>query len=329
MRIFNQNRNRNDIYLLNDMCKIDEYSACMRCENPRCKKINNDSIKIEKIKYFSYDKDFDVCPVDALQKNDNGDLSIDNKKCILCGLCSYFCPISAIKLSNFKMTINNERNNNEYLSVPNSYKNIQKQEKQLSKLYKIKSLSNIIENESMFNIIYNRIKMMPSTEHNKLARNLLIGVGAKCVYPRKGDVANRMDGIFEIKDNIGVIEVEFGADSLSTSRGLLDDVAMLHYKQNIPVNKINALSVMLELPNERQDYWNVIHDVYKITGLKINTITIGALLILLWNGKKICLNNNKYFLSSINKSLRKGIEDEIGRKLYIEQGYLGIFEPEK
>jgi [FeFe] hydrogenase (group B1/B3) len=38
----------------------------------------------------------DVCPVNAITKNDQGEVEIDKSKCILCGKCKVSCPFGAI-----------------------------------------------------------------------------------------------------------------------------------------------------------------------------------------------------------------------------------------
>ena len=41
-----------------------------------------------------------------------------------------------------------------------------------------------------------------------------------------------------------------------------------------------AVVVCLQLPNARQGYWQVVKDIFAVENIQINTIIIGALLIL-------------------------------------------------
>ena len=85
------------------------------------------------------------------------------------------------------------------------------------------------------------------------------------------------------------------------------------------------MAICLGLPNRRTDYWQVVKDILKVTNIQINTVTIGMLLIFLWNLTE--LNDYDIFYIDVdNSSLRKKAEEFLGRKIHVSVGYFGILE---
>lgn len=347
MQIFNQYKENNNLFLLKEnvtqkscnennetmLCTdTKSYKAsCIQCNLPKCQYLNEDSLIIQELDDFSFDKDVYNCPVDAITIKD-GYPVIDNKKCVLCGLCILNCPTGAIhfnKKTN-KLEINKKSSDIIY-EVDATEKNIKTQEKQIESLTELTSQNHLIDlSDDVLKTIQSKLQKVKAEYHNKIVRNILIGLGCKALFPRTGDVANRMDGVFKSANGyIGVLEVEFGTDSLSAARGLLDDIAMLKYKQKISKENITPLAVLVSMPNNRQDYWNVICDIKKVTGIEIHTMTICSLMILLWNRIPIDLVNHPYYADVTKPSIRHALEKNINQKINIPNGYLGILEPEK
>ena len=78
-----------------------------------------------------------------------------------------------------------------------------------------------------------------------------------------------------------------------------------------------ALVVALGLPNNRTDFWRVIKDIKDITDIEIQTITVGALLILMWNNKKLNIQDNNYYLDCDDNSWTEKISIVLNRKVVI------------
>lgn len=98
----------------------------------------------------------------------------------------------------------------------------------------------------------------------------------------------RIDAVgFTRKGRPFVAEIETGAGALESPRALLEDVAVLHSRYGYAVSEIDPVSILLSFPNTRSDYYQVIRDIEKVLGLRCRTITIGALVALLWSFKQI------------------------------------------
>lgn len=151
--------------------------------------------------------------------------------------------------------------------------------------------------------------------------------------PRIGDVYTRMDAVYagraEWDKTIGVIEVEFGRDTLDASRGILDDIAVLHSRSHINKNTNSALVVCLSFPNRRQGYFQVIKDIKNVLDLEIQTISLGALLLFVWNSSIINLGKREFYTDFDNMSIQVAVENRLGRKVLFPAKFLGILKPEK
>jgi hypothetical protein len=95
-------------------------------------------------------------------------------------------------------------------------------------------------------------------------------------------------------------------------------------------SEISSLAVTFSLPNKRTDYWNVIKDIKNVVDIEIGIVTIGALLLLLWNRKAILVTaENQFYADADSYSIRKTVEEILGREINLTAGYKGILECHK
>lgn len=347
MQIFNKNKKNNKIICLKEMPSEvifndgspailimkdgkKKCASCLACKNKKCMYFNKYETEIQELSTFPFDKNNEVCPVGALTENENGFVRIDKNKCIRCGLCASRCPLGAIyhTNNNFEVSNNSELNVDEFLESNDAIKN---QNLQLGIIDSIKHTGIIVqESDEIFSKIYQSLEMLHNKYHDQVVRNLLIGLGCSSGKRRIGDVYTRMDAIYKSADAyLGAVEVEFGKETLDASRAILDDIAMLNVRYNINKSDNKPLVVCLHLPNARQGYWQVIKDIYNVENIKINTMSIGALLILIWNLRIYNPKDNGYYIDYDNKNLRDSLENQLRRKINVSIKHLGIFEPNK
>jgi len=310
--------------------------SCIHCLNPRCMEYSKEELKLEKFTDFPADQNLDVCPTRAIiWPFDSETPLINSEDCIMCGLCVSRCPVSAIHLDPQKGAIINDMPNKYFILTDKTIS-----ESNFNKNFKISSScktqgSIIIETDQIINDVFERISRLGPTQilqfPNHLARNLFIELNNKASMRRLGDTNIRMDMVLESSgSNIGTIEVEFGQGILDAPRNILDNIAVMSTRYGFNKNKIIPLIVSFSLPNQRSEYWQVIKDINTVLKIYIGSITIGALIILLWNRCDLSkITPIDLYADSKSCSIKEQIEKLLMRRLKIEKGYPGLIESQK
>ena len=312
-----------------DECHI----GCISCTNPRCMYFSDDEIECDRVEGFPNDKSINTCPVEALSwDNSSATPVIDSKKCINCGVCVSRCPVGALFFS--------DKGRLEINKVSTEYVESRRTDTtpQAVHLHQIEQLVrtpragvSLNASDQLFESIYDKLFRLKSNYHNAVGRSLLIALGCKCSMRRIGDVYTRMDAIYSSSaGSFGAVEIEFGKDTLDASRGILDDIAVLNTRYGVHKHDNKALVICLQLPNARQGYWQVVRDVKNVEGIKIGTITVGALMFLLWNGCIFEPEDDRYYIDYDNMDLRRILCIQVDcDDIPLSDKELGIAEPMK
>ena len=306
----------------------------MRCVNPSCIKaplLNSETLDIS----FSADHTRTLCPVNAIHWNEGtGYPEIDKATCIGCGLCAALCPIGAIHASKNRthFVVAKQQTNYLYLqSINHQNKGIQVQQlKDLASI--VKSGCYLKESATIIDNLHNRLAQIDASNQNQFIRNILISLGCDSYIRRTGDNSYRMDGIisFSKGKTSGPLEVEFGDDCLSAIRLVLDDIAVLHARYGIEKNLQSPLVIFHHMPNMRQGYWQVCIDIKKITNIRVRTLTTVALILLMWNNKKLLESFDSYYFKSRRQiDLRPLLTKAIGRNINAGASVSSAFRPAK
>lgn len=307
--------------------------GCLRCTNPRCMYFSENEIECDRVDGFPNDKSVNACPVEAITWDDSSDaLVIDSRKCINCGICVSRCPVGALYFSNGgQLMVNTTQGNSiENKKLDSATQTIHFH--QIEQLLKVPRAGvSLNASDHLFKTIYNKLLHLRSNYHNSIGRNLLIALGCKCSMRRIGDVYTRMDAIYSSSaGSFGAVEVEFGRETLDASRGILDDIAVLNTRYGVHKHDNKALVICLQLPNARQGYWQVVKDVKIVEKIKIGTVTVGALMFLLWNGCIFEPENDRYYIDYDNMDLRHILCVQVDcDDIPLSNKELGIMEPMK
>lgn len=347
MQVFKETANRQEISVLKEIPVRIEYIygspatsffldgnqcsvGCIGCTNPKCMQFEEQEIGCEELADFPNDRNLNVCPVDALSWDATSDTPVVNTdKCISCGICIRRCPVGALYF-NGGIKVNRS-------TSPKAIRGAADDAFVALQAEQIEELSNIIrdgipiiESDELFDSIYSKLIGIKSNYHNIIGRNLLISLGCRCAMRRIGDVYTRMDAVYSSQDKcFGAVEIELGRDTLDASRGILDDIAILYTRYGIEKDMNMPLVICLQFPNARQGYWQVVKDVKAIEDINISTITVGAMMLLNWNGCFLLPDDVTYYIDYDNMNLRPTISWQIGRKIQMSDKYLGILEPQK
>ena len=311
--------------------------SCIHCMNPPCIEYTGNEIYSETFREFPSDRNLEVCPTKAINwPQDSDSPTIDSEACIFCGICVNRCPVAAIYLDSEVGTAVLNDQPNDYFLLQNEEVSEDVQKPLLRKFSQISENGIfLLENEHILQQFFDKFKSVATGQSaqfpNHLVRNLMIELGISTLMRRRGDTNIRMDIVFEQNGKqCGTCEVELGKGVLDAPRNLLDNVAVLVSRYKIKKDYIMPLVVTFSLPNQRSEYWNVIKDVKKVLNIEINSLTVGMLVLLVWNRIKVSLNSREiFFADSDQYSIKEKFESVLGRKLYITKGYPGLLESEK
>lgn len=225
---------------------------------------------------FPGDPSRDVCPTRAIRWDDGKSAAfVVADDCIGCGLCISRCPYGAVSLTG-SLAASVETSDPAELVVVGAAKGDHPDVKRSGQLATLdaRAAANLPAT----------VGALDDARTTLLVRNLLNEVGLNARTRRRGDTNMRIDAVgFSRSERPFVAEIETGAGVLESPRALLEDVAVLHSRYGYAVDGIDPVSVILSFPNVRSEYYQVIRDIEKVLGLRCRTITVGALVGLLWN----------------------------------------------
>lgn len=296
------------------------FSSCLRCVPAPCMSYAESEVVSNSLPAFPADRNPGVCPANAISRINGAAPVVSSDACIFCGVCASRCPVGAISMrphavvddSSVEPLLETE-DVSEALATLTAFETIQKKGELLTE-----SEALVDEMRAQLVAAWARIgDRFP----DHLARNLLIASGAGAAMRRKGDNAARMDIVLGPPwPNYGCAEAEFGDIAiLDAPRDLMDDIAVSVGRLRIAKQSIVAFVVTDVLPNRRSEYWRIVHDVSEVLGVKIGTVTVLALCMLIWRGKRLSdLPRNLFHVHVNTESYRTAVlEPLLGRKLRI------------
>ena len=301
--------------------------SCLGCIDAPCMNLSRTNMKLPKIlKEFPGDPALEVCPTTAITWDDSHNNAVVNgDECICCGLCVARCPYGAIHLTREGVAVvesgDPDRLTVDCVNAPNHEEHFV--------LDRIGQIGPI--NFTFMQKMPDSLTNLNDTQSSRLVRNLLIECGIMCRTRRKGDTNVRMDGVLSTTDGrLGVIEIELSNAVLESPRALMEDVSVLHSRYGITIDSIDPVSVILSLPNYRSEYFQVISDIEQVLGLRCRTITVGALLSVLWQFKKITGFSTGLFVTSPNNAdLLPSMKCHFSNDFSEIEPYLGAYRPGK
>lgn len=255
--------------------------SCLGCGHAPCmEKDESEQVLFGTLDAFPGDPSRDVCPTKAIQwDSENASAVVVAQDCIGCGLCVSRCPYGAISLAD-GLTALVEVTDPDELILSGSHKSEHPRPERFGAIATLAApaAANLPEN----------VTKLEDSRTTLLIRNLLHEVGLNARTRRRGDTNMRIDAVgFSRSKRPFVVEIETGAGVLESPRALLEDVAILHSRYGYAVVDIDPVSIILAFPNVRSEYYQVIRDIEKVLGLRCRTITVGALVALLWNCAEI------------------------------------------
>lgn len=308
------------------------FSSCLKCPNTPCYNFSKAEVNLKALPDCAYNTNNITCPANAISIDKYTSTPvIDSNKCIGCGICAFRCPTKAIYIKNGSAIINTkiaENDKQHYTTVSFDEFNTT-----LNIINDLKCEGALIsESDLVMNKIYKDIlnlNKIDSNLPNVFVRNILLSLGTIYNSSKTGDNNFRMDGLLSNSSQLGVCEIEFGSDLLNSPRNILDDIAVICSRYSNDCSSIYPLIVNLEFPNTRSEYWRVIQDIKQILNIKINSISLGALLLILWNLQKIDIITHDFYADCDNLSIRNAIKVILNRDINLSMGCNSILEVNK
>lgn len=150
---------------------------------------------------------------------------------------------------------------------------------------------------------------------------------------RTGDNAARMDiALGPPWPAAGCAEVEFGDVAiLDAPRDILDDVAVSVGRHKFDKRLLVTLVISDVLPNWRSEYWRMVQDIRSIVDVRIGTVTVFALMLLVWRKRLMAeLPATLFHVDVETTSYREAVlEPILGRSLSITPGARPIVDVAK
>lgn len=301
--------------------------TCLGCHDTPCILLGvSDSILPEAITEFPGDPARDVCPTGAILWDDTAHAPAISKACVGCGLCVVRCPYGAVSIS-AKGAARIESTDPDRLTVPPKDSSIgssqhptPRRSGRLGPTY-----PKLVER------LPETVTALTDGDRSQFVRNLMLACGVACRVRRRGDTNVRMDGVLGLADGrIGVLEIELSSAPLESPRALLEDIAVLHSRYSLQVETIDPVSVVLALPNARSEYYQVISDIEKVLGIRCRTVTIGAILAVLWHFQTFVAFRDDLFTTSPGTTdLAPPIRKLVSAEIPVVEPYPRSFRPAK
>lgn len=295
--------------------------TCLGCGNAPCMEKDDSELALfGALDAFPGNPSRDVCPTGAIRWNgDNSAAVVVANDCMGCGLCISRCPYGAISLADGQ-TARVETTDPDKLVSMGQASGKHPEVRRSGRISRLDAPAASNLPASVTELVDSRTTL--------LVRNLLNEVGLNARTRRPGDTNMRIDAVgFSRRERPFVAEIETGADVLESPRALLEDVAVLHSRYGYAVDGIDPISIILSFPNIRSEYYQVIRDIEKVLGLRCRTITIGALVALLWNCARLNGFDGDAFTigeGTIDLADCLGLEDA-----KLTEPYPGAFRPAK
>lgn len=295
--------------------------SCLGCGNAPCMEKDEGELALPgAIDAFPGDPSRDVCPTKAIRWDVRTAVAaVTEDDCIGCGLCVARCPYGAISLAN-GLTALVETTDSSGLVIVGGASGKHSRPKRRGRIAALDAPA--------AGNLPNTVGSLEDGKATLLVRNLLNEVGLNARTRRRGDTNMRIDAVgYSRSERPFVAEIELGAGVLESPRALLEDVAVLHSRYGYSVDSIDPVSVILTFPNVRSEYYQVIRDIENVLGLRCRTISIGALVALMWNCAWLDGFNGNAF------AIGKGIID-LADSLGLDDAkraepYFGAFRPGK
>lgn len=293
--------------------------SCLGCGHAPCMEKDLSELALATaLEEYPGDPNVAVCPTDAISWDDqNSVIGIDQDACVGCGLCVVRCPYGAIsldRLSNAAVVINDPSSLITLGASSGTHP-------------KPKASGSVADTTApALQNLPRTVEGLNDARATLLVRNVLHELGLNARVRRRGDTNMRIDAVgYTRTERPFVAEIELSGYVLESPRALLEDVAIMNARYGFAVADIDAVSIVLAFPNVRSEYYQVFRDIEAVLGIRCRTLTLGAMIALLWKGTTL-----DGFAGTDFAVIKSGIDlGDVAVLNGMQEPYAGAFRPAK
>ncbi|MGP6191605.1 MAG: 4Fe-4S dicluster domain-containing protein [Vulcanimicrobiaceae bacterium] len=299
--------------------------SCLGCHDTPCMEKSRDELALaEPLSSFPGDPTLDVCPTKALSWDEKHQrISVNSAQCIGCGLCVSRCPYGGMYLGEERIAVILADDPDRLARDKPSPAIAHARPARRGTIGRTTAAALVQLPEALSRLADGRAPI--------LIRNLLHELGVKCRSRRRGDTNIRIDAVGALSDgNIVVMEIELSNAALESPRALLEDLAVMHSRYGIELASMDPLSIVTALPNGRSEYYRVIDDITNVLGLSLRTVSVAALIILVWHFKRVTTMSGTLFsTTATSPDLSSSLLSFLPNLDPALEPYAGAFRPAK
>lgn len=278
-------------------------SACWRCTDTPCQSLGREKLVVPNLQEMgSILSKTSICPVDALQVGDDGDIEIDAASCIGCGLCLNNCPVGAIYLESStgvaKVVVQSQNGQ----ALDESIFELRQQWAE-SLDYKVPTSDQI---KSQLDKVQKRLFGSKTHTSNLstrlLVRNALIALGLTTALRAQGANSLLSEIVAEEDGRVFLVEVETNDDTLDAFRRLISSAARAINALEVDPKKLHLVMVVPQLPNRRVDFYRLAKDARLFLGLRVIVLPMSTLVA------AVILRRNNFYETFKNFTPEEGDE---------------------
>lgn len=256
-----------------------ESAECWKCTDSPCHTFPKNVLLLPSLQEIgSVETKPDVCPVDALKIDDNGDVIIESNSCIGCGLCLTNCPVGAIYLETSsgvgKVNLQPENTG----SFDNNILALRDEWAQSIK-FAVPTSAQINKQLELVRAKFFGVKSPKSHLNTRLlVRNSLISLGANTALRTQGANSLLSEVVAQEGGRTYLVEIETNDDTLDAFRRLVSSAARAINSLGVERSALSLVMIVPQLPNKRVDFYRLVKDARIYLGLRIIVIPFAALI---------------------------------------------------
>lgn len=277
-----------------DLLASNTCSPCWKCDDTPCITLTELASPLEMVTKGSHSPDDSICPVNSIMRNATGEIEVDKKTCVSCGLCVLSCPVNSLALNANSFP---ETKYSELTNVGELFH----EERNLYAYLKIRTPNKITSSEVVkaFEVVNRLLQQDKDGKNIRIyVRNVFSSHGFATRIKIDGDTNDFFEVMAEADPMVFPIEITLGGDTLDSTRRIISGCARIISKKIVKKENLKPVLVVDQMPNSRSEIYRIIEDVNRYIKLDIRIVPLSVLQLL----TILQINLHQYLMSNENFS---------------------------